>query len=96
MAKKALALQVDHVSMKFNLSSQKVDNMKEYFIKFCYIFDLACCAGRRYGVFPLDRFVRSADERIYVFVHRSADQSAASFDRRGNDPRYALCVFQGY
>lgn len=33
MAKKALALQVDHVSMKFNLSSQKVDNMKEYFIK---------------------------------------------------------------
>ena len=33
MAKKALALQVEHVSMKFNLSSQKVDNMKEYFIK---------------------------------------------------------------
>lgn len=33
MAKKALALQVDHVSMKFNLSTQKVDNMKEYFIK---------------------------------------------------------------
>lgn len=33
MAKKALALQVDHVSMKFNLSSQKVDSIKEYVIK---------------------------------------------------------------
>ncbi len=33
MAKNALALQVDHVSMKFNLSSQKVDNIKEYVIK---------------------------------------------------------------
>ena len=25
---------VSHVSMRFNLSSQKVDNLKEYFIKF--------------------------------------------------------------
>lgn len=33
MAKNALALRVDHVSMKFNLSSQKVDNIKEYVIK---------------------------------------------------------------
>lgn len=33
MAKNALALRVDHVSMKFNLSSQKVDNIKEYIIK---------------------------------------------------------------
>lgn len=33
MAKKALALRAEHVSMKFNLSSQKVDNIKEYVIK---------------------------------------------------------------
>lgn len=33
MAKKNLALRVNHVSMKFNLSSQKVDNIKEYIIK---------------------------------------------------------------
>ncbi len=33
MAKKDVALRVDHVSMKFNLSSQKVDNIKEYIIK---------------------------------------------------------------
>ena len=26
-------LKVDHVSMKFNLSTEKVDNLKEYFIK---------------------------------------------------------------
>ena len=26
-------VKVDHVSMRFNLSTQKVDNMKEYFIK---------------------------------------------------------------
>lgn len=33
MAKKDLALRVNDVSMKFNLSSQKVDNIKEYVIK---------------------------------------------------------------
>ena len=33
MAKKPLAMKVDHVSMKFNLSSEKVDNIKEYIIK---------------------------------------------------------------
>ncbi len=33
MAKKDLAMRVNHVSMKFNLSSQKVDNIKEYIIK---------------------------------------------------------------
>ena len=26
-------IKVDHVSMKFNLSTEKVDNMKEYLIK---------------------------------------------------------------
>lgn len=31
--KKSLAMKVDHVSMKFNLSSEKVDNIKEYMIK---------------------------------------------------------------
>ena len=30
---KKLAMKVDHVSMKFNLSSEKVDNIKEYIIK---------------------------------------------------------------
>ncbi len=34
MAKKPIAIKVDHVSMKFNLSSEKVDNVKEYIIKF--------------------------------------------------------------
>lgn len=33
MAKSDLAMRVNHVSMKFNLSSQKVDNIKEYVIK---------------------------------------------------------------
>ncbi len=33
MARRPLAMKVDQVSMKFNLSSEKVDNMKEYFIK---------------------------------------------------------------
>ena len=33
MAKKQIALKVDHVSMKFNLSAEKVDNIKEYIIK---------------------------------------------------------------
>lgn len=33
MAKNDLAMRVNHVSMKFNLSSQKVDNIKEYVIK---------------------------------------------------------------
>lgn len=33
MAKRSLAMKVDHVSMKFNLSSEKVDNIKEYVIK---------------------------------------------------------------
>lgn len=33
MAKKDVALRVNDVSMKFNLSSQKVDNIKEYIIK---------------------------------------------------------------
>ena len=33
MAKKQLAMKVDHVSMRFNLSSEKVDNIKDYVIK---------------------------------------------------------------
>lgn len=33
MAKQPIALKVDHVSMKFNLSAEKVDNIKEYMIK---------------------------------------------------------------
>lgn len=33
MAKKSLAMKVEHVSMKFNLSSEKVDSIKEYVIK---------------------------------------------------------------
>ncbi|MCR5798084.1 MAG: ABC transporter ATP-binding protein [Eubacterium sp.] len=33
MAKNKTALRVNNVSMKFNLSSEKVDNIKEYFIK---------------------------------------------------------------
>lgn len=34
MAKQKVALKVDHVGMRFNLSKDKVDNLKEYFIKF--------------------------------------------------------------
>lgn len=33
MAKNDIALSVEHVGMRFNLSSQKVDNIKEYIIK---------------------------------------------------------------
>ena len=33
MAKRPVALKVENVSMKFNLSSEKVDNIKEYIIK---------------------------------------------------------------
>ena len=29
-----VAIDVQNVSMKFNMSAQKVDNLKEYFIKF--------------------------------------------------------------
>ena len=29
MAKRPLAMKIDHVSMKFNLSSEKVDNIKD-------------------------------------------------------------------
>ena len=32
--KNKVVLKVDHVSMMFNLSAEKVDNIKEYFIKF--------------------------------------------------------------
>ena len=28
-----IAVKVDHVSMRFNLSTEKVDSMKEYFIR---------------------------------------------------------------
>lgn len=34
MDKKEIAVKVEHVGVRFNLSSQKVDNLKEYFIKF--------------------------------------------------------------
>ena len=34
MAKQKVALKVDHVGMRFNLSNDKVDNLKEYFIMF--------------------------------------------------------------
>ena len=33
MEKRTIKMKVDHVSMKFNLSSEKVDNIKEYVIK---------------------------------------------------------------
>ncbi|MDD6208486.1 MAG: ABC transporter ATP-binding protein [Clostridiales bacterium] len=33
MGKKDVVIKVDHVGMKFNLSSEKVDNLKEYVIK---------------------------------------------------------------
>lgn len=33
MAKKKIALKADHVGMRFNLSAEKVDNIKEYIIK---------------------------------------------------------------
>ena len=31
---KNIAVKVEHVGMKFNLSSDKVDNLKEYFVRF--------------------------------------------------------------
>ena len=33
MAKKRIMVDVDHVTIRFNLASQKIDNLKEYFIK---------------------------------------------------------------
>ena len=33
MSSDETVIKVDHVSMRFNLSSEKVDNIKEYFIK---------------------------------------------------------------
>lgn len=33
MAKRPIAMKIDHVSMKFNLSTEKVDSIKEYIIK---------------------------------------------------------------
>jgi len=34
MEEKLIMIDVDHVTIRFNLSSQKIDNLKEYFIKF--------------------------------------------------------------
>ena len=34
MADKRVMVDVDHVTIRFNLASQKIDNLKEYFIKF--------------------------------------------------------------
>lgn len=34
MAEKRIMVDVDHVTIRFNLASQKIDNLKEYFIKF--------------------------------------------------------------
>lgn len=34
MEEKRIMVDVDHVTIRFNLSSQKIDNLKEYFIKF--------------------------------------------------------------
>ena len=34
MADKRIIVDVDHVTIRFNLASQKIDNLKEYFIKF--------------------------------------------------------------
>ena len=33
MDEKRVMIDVDHVTIRFNLSNQKVDNLKEYFIK---------------------------------------------------------------
>lgn len=33
MAEKPVMVDVDHVTIRFNLSSQKIDNLKEYFVK---------------------------------------------------------------
>ena len=34
MSEKRIMVDVDHVTIRFNLASQKIDNLKEYFIKF--------------------------------------------------------------
>lgn len=34
MSEKPVMVDVDHVTIRFNLASQKIDNLKEYFIKF--------------------------------------------------------------
>ena len=34
MADKRIMVDVDHVTIRFNLASQKIDNLKEYFVKF--------------------------------------------------------------
>ena len=33
MDEKKVMIDVDHVTIRFNLSSQKIDNLKEYFVK---------------------------------------------------------------
>ena len=33
MDEKKVMIDVDHVTIRFNLSNQKVDNLKEYFVK---------------------------------------------------------------
>ena len=33
MSEKRIMVDVDHVTIRFNLASQKIDNLKEYFIK---------------------------------------------------------------
>lgn len=62
MADKQVMVDVDHVTIRFNLSSQKVDNLKEYFIKlikrelmfqeFLAVNDVSfqVCAGEAWGL----------------------------------------------
>ena len=33
MSEKRVMVDVDHVTVRFNMASQKVDNLKEYFVK---------------------------------------------------------------
>ena len=78
-------LRVEHVSMKFNLSSEKIDSIKEYFIKmvkgqvhydeFCALknIDFNLKSGDRLGILGLNGAGKSTLLKIIAGVYRPTE-----------------------
>ena len=85
MSEKNLAIKVEHVGMKFNLGSEKIDNMKEYFIKlvkgqvhydeFWALKDInfSLYKGERLGVLGLNGAGKSTLLKIIAGVYRPTE-----------------------
>ena len=40
-----IAIDVKDVTIRFNLASEKIDNLKEYFVKLTSLSGVSCCPG---------------------------------------------------